>query len=261
MIFPFDPPPVVDDTFTSSGRTWKYDGAGWVLQGIYTPTLGPTGPTGPQGAQGPTGFTGPTGAGVQGPTGPGLTGPTGAASTVPGPTGPGVGATGPTGAASTVPGPTGPTGGGGGGGGGPTFVVRSSSINNNQLALVDALEITGLVSGKTYRIRVIGKTNPSGTGVGIAFGFAGTYGASAMSLVARYMTTTTVESVVHMVAKETTYTFDSSAAGSPNGTPFSIDGFLVCAGSGTLVFQIGAVTQYDYWTLEAGTSMSVELID
>jgi len=74
------------------------------------------------GVQGEAGATGPAGAAstVPGPTGPGGSGPTGpagAASTVTGPTGPqGAGPTGPTGtagAASTVPGPTGPTGPGG----------------------------------------------------------------------------------------------------------------------------------------------------
>lgn len=99
--------PAVNDTVTTGGKTWKWDGTVWVPQVDVGPA-GPTGATGPTGPTGATGTTGPTGA-----TGVGATGPTGATGAT-GPTGPtgatgATGATGPTGATGAT-GPTGPTG-------------------------------------------------------------------------------------------------------------------------------------------------------
>jgi hypothetical protein len=109
----FPTSPVLNQLYTFNGKTWKWDGAGWVsynigLTGPQGPqgNTGATGATGPQGIQGVTGATGATGSqGIQGNTGAtGATGPTGAT----GSTG-ATGATGATGSQGLV-GPTGPTG-------------------------------------------------------------------------------------------------------------------------------------------------------
>lgn len=261
MNFPPNPDP--GDRHTENGRTWEFDGTGWILQGSEV-SAGPTGPTGPTGSAGPTGpqglsITGPTGpaGGGTGPTGAvGPTGPTGASITGPtgsvGPTGPGVGATGPTGA----PGPTGP----GGGGSSLIKAVLAADINNQQITLTDALSVSGLVSGTVYRIKFQGRTMPSSASVGIAFGIGGTFGASKISLVARYFTAADTESVKHVVEKGTIYSFPSSAAGSPNGTPWSIEGFVSCVGDGTFSIQIAANVQWEYWALEALSNLSAEAI-
>ena len=278
----FPPSPSLNDTYTESGKTWKFDGTGWILLGAVL-TAGPTGPTGvsitgptgPAGGEGgggtgPTGAQGPTGASITGPTGPaggggggtGPTGPTGATGpggangvTGPlGPTGPGVGATGPTGAAGV----TGPTGGGGGSS--ALTDVRISGMNNNQLALVDALSVSGLESGTVYRVKIIAHTLPSGTGVGVAFGIAGTFGASKINLQARYTISGGTEATTYVSEKGVTYSFPSSANGSPAGNPLIIEGFITCVGSGTFTLQIGAVVIYDYWSFEAGSNMTVEAI-
>ena len=288
----FPPSPSLNDTYTESGKTWKFDGTGWILLGAVL-TAGPTGPTGvsitgptgPTGAIGPTGPggegtgaggtgpTGPTGAagvsvvgptgptgtqgqdGVTGPTGPtglSITGPTGPTGLI-GPTGPGVGATGPTGA----PGPTGP---GGGGGSSAIIAILGSNINNQQITLTTALSVSGLVSGTIYRVKFLGRTSPSSPSVGIAFGIGGTFGASKISLVSRYFTSAEVESVRHMTEKEAIYSFPTSAAGSPHGTPWHIEGFISCTGDGTLAIQIAANVQWEYWALESASSLSVEAV-
>lgn len=264
MNFPENP--VVDQTYTYSGVTWKWDGKAWIIQGNEhsgggaTGPTGSAGPTGPQGLSitGPTGpagggtgpgGTGPTGAvGPTGPTGASITGPTGSV----GPTGPGVGATGPTGAQ----GPTGP----GGGGSSLIKAVLAADINNQQITLTNALSVSGLVSGTVYRIKFQGRTMPSSASVGIAFGIGGTFGASKISLVARYFTAAATESVKHVVEKGTIYSFPSSAAGSPSGTPWSIEGFVSCVGDGTLALQIAANVQWEYWALEALSNLSAEAI-
>lgn len=257
MNFPENP--VVDQTYTYSGVTWKWDGKAWIIQGNEHSGGGATGPTGSNGPTGPTGSAGPTGpTGAAGTSITGPVGPTGADSTVGGPTGPtgpsGSGATGPTGA----PGPTGP--GGGGGGSSAITAVLGSDINNQQITLTDALSISGLVSGTIYRIKFQGRTMPSSASVGIAFGIGGTFGASKISLVARYFTAAATESVKHVVEKGTIYSFPSSAAGSPNGTPWSIEGFVSCVGDGTFAIQIAANVQWEYWALEALSNLSAEAI-
>jgi hypothetical protein len=88
MAIDFPNSPTTNQLFTSSGKTWRWDGEKWIV--IYTDLSGPVGATGPTGATGLTGATGPEGTpgdpgtdGADGATGPtGDTGPTG-------PTGPG----------------------------------------------------------------------------------------------------------------------------------------------------------------------------
>ena len=56
MPLDFPTSPVLNELYTFGGKTWKWDGAGWVSYnvGLIGPA-GPTGATGPQGIQGPTG--------------------------------------------------------------------------------------------------------------------------------------------------------------------------------------------------------------
>jgi hypothetical protein len=100
MPITFPTPQFIGETFTSSSKTWIWNGYGW---DSITPTaIGATGPTGLTGATGFRGATGPTGpTGATGATGiTGATGPTGA--TGAGATGP-TGATGITGATGVIP--------------------------------------------------------------------------------------------------------------------------------------------------------------
>lgn len=86
MALDFPSSPVLNEVYSSGGRSWIWNGTEWLG---YNPGLpGPTGATGPIGLTGATGPTGLTGAtGVQGPTGAtGIQGATG----VTGPTGPGI---------------------------------------------------------------------------------------------------------------------------------------------------------------------------
>lgn len=57
MALNFPTGPSVDQTYSSGGQTWKWDGSVWNLV-----VVTPTGPTGPTGSTGPTGATGSTGA-------------------------------------------------------------------------------------------------------------------------------------------------------------------------------------------------------
>lgn len=50
MAIDFPSNPNVNDTYTFNGRTWKWNGVGWVAQ--TGGTVGPPGPTGPQGPPG-----------------------------------------------------------------------------------------------------------------------------------------------------------------------------------------------------------------
>jgi hypothetical protein len=82
MPLDFPTSPVLNQLYTFGGKTWKWDGAGWISYnvGLIGPTgaIGNTGATGATGSIGPTGSTGATGAtGSIGPTG--STGATGAA--------------------------------------------------------------------------------------------------------------------------------------------------------------------------------------
>ena len=99
MAIDFPNSPTTNQLFTSSGKTWKWDGEKWIV--IYTDLSGPvgaTGPTGVTGLTGATGLTGPTGlTGATGPTGIGATGATGP-----------IGATGPTGPLGIVSSATAP---------------------------------------------------------------------------------------------------------------------------------------------------------
>lgn len=56
MPLDFPSTPSLNDLYTFGGKTWKWDGAGWISYNI-----GLTGPQGPQGIQGPTGPTGAAG--------------------------------------------------------------------------------------------------------------------------------------------------------------------------------------------------------
>jgi hypothetical protein len=58
MPLDFPTSPVLNELYTFGGKTWKWDGAGWVSYNVGL--IGPTGATGSQGIQGPTGATGAT---------------------------------------------------------------------------------------------------------------------------------------------------------------------------------------------------------
>lgn len=105
MPIDFPSSPSLNQEFTASGKTWKWNGYAW--DSITLTPVGATGATGaqgsPGGATGATGLTGAVGAtGIQGATGVGETGATGAQGAT------GLGATGSTGA--TGVGATGATG-------------------------------------------------------------------------------------------------------------------------------------------------------
>ena len=75
MPLDFPTSPVLNELYTFGGKTWKWDGAGWVSYNVgLISTTGATGATGPTGANGVDGPTGPQGdqgiAGITGPTGP-----------------------------------------------------------------------------------------------------------------------------------------------------------------------------------------------
>jgi hypothetical protein len=58
MPLDFPTSPVLNELYTFGGKTWKWDGAGWISYNVGL--IGPTGATGSQGIQGPTGATGAT---------------------------------------------------------------------------------------------------------------------------------------------------------------------------------------------------------
>lgn len=153
-----------------------------------------------------------------------------------------------------------PAAGGGGGGSAPLTDVRSASMNNNSTTLVKALGVAGLTSGKTYRVRILAHTMPSSPSVGIAIGFGGTFGASKIIMTARYLTAADTMSSKFMSEKGVTYTFPTSAQGSPHGCPLIIEGFIMCVGAGTFELHIGAVAAWEYWAFEAGSNLTVEAV-
>ena len=153
-----------------------------------------------------------------------------------------------------------PPAGGGGGGSAPLTDVRSASMNNNSTTLVKALGVAGLTSGKTYRVRILAHTMPSSPSVGIAIGFGGTFGASKIVMTARYLTAADTMSSKFMSEKGVTYTFPTSAQGSPHGCPLIIEGFIMCVGAGTFELHIGAVAAWEYWAFEAGSNLTVEAL-
>lgn len=130
----FPPNPQPSDSHTENGRTWDYDGEGWILRGVEI-TSGPTGPTGPTGLSitGPTGAIGPTGPGGGG-TGTGGTGPTG-------PTG-ADGATGPQGPQG-IPSVTNFTSKGSQGTGTQTFDVSAASMQGMTVTGSITIALTG----------------------------------------------------------------------------------------------------------------------
>lgn len=130
----FPPNPQPNDSHTENGRTWDYDGEGWILRGVEI-TSGPTGPTGPTGLSitGPTGAIGPTGPGGGG-TGTGGTGPTG-------PTG-ADGATGPQGPQG-IPSVTNFTSKGSQGTGTQTFDVSAASMQGMTVTGSITIALTG----------------------------------------------------------------------------------------------------------------------
>ena len=133
-------------------------------------------------------------------------------------------------------------------------------MNNNSTTLVKALGVAGLTSGKTYRVRILAHTMPSSPSVGIAIGFGGTFGASKIIMTARYLTAADTMSSKFMSEKGVTYTFPTSAQGSPHGCPLIIEGFIMCVGAGTFELHIGAVAAWEYWAFEAGSNLTVEAL-
>lgn len=80
MALDFPASPALNQTYSSSGRTWQWNGTYWIMLGVNGAT-GPTGPSGgPTGSTGAVGSTGATGvSGTAGGAGPaGSTGPVGA---------------------------------------------------------------------------------------------------------------------------------------------------------------------------------------
>lgn len=140
----FPPSPSLNDTYTESGKTWKFDGTGWILLGAVL-TAGPTGPTGAS-ITGPTGPAGGGGGGCTGPTGP--TGPTGADGvSVIGPTGPTGdsgqnGATGPQGPQG-IPSVTNFMSNGSRGAGTQTFDVSAASMQGMTVTGSITIALTG----------------------------------------------------------------------------------------------------------------------
>jgi hypothetical protein len=138
MSLTFPSSPTLNQTTTTGGRQYRWNGQAWELVGSGIP--GPTGPTG-------VGATGPAGSN-------GVTGPSGAAGTA--------GATGPTGAAGTagtagstgVTGPTGPFG--------EATVVTPSVLTANTT-------VTGYDpgAGDIFRLAVTGTTGVNLRGFGI----------------------------------------------------------------------------------------------
>jgi hypothetical protein len=159
MSLTFPSSPTLNQTTTTGGRQYRWNGQAWELVGSGIP--GPTGPTG-VGATGPAGSNGVTGpAGTAGPTGE--SGPTGPSGDV-GPTGPAgeageAGVTGPAGTAGEAgaTGPEGPTGPFG-----EATVVTPTALNA-------AATVTGYTpgDGDIYRLAVTGTTGVNVWGLGI----------------------------------------------------------------------------------------------
>jgi hypothetical protein len=61
MTLSFPSSPALNDTYTTGGSTWVWNGTTWDLIRQATGPTGPTGSTGSTGATGQTGTTGPTG--------------------------------------------------------------------------------------------------------------------------------------------------------------------------------------------------------
>ena len=151
MSLTFPSGPTLNQTTTTGGRTYKWNGQAWELVG--SGIAGPTGPTGAAGTTGPAGATGAAST-VAGPTGA-----TGAASTVTGPTGA-------AGDASTVTGPTGASGAAGVTG--PTGPFGEATVVT-PTALAAAATVTGYDpgAGDIYRLAVTGTTGVNVWGLGI----------------------------------------------------------------------------------------------
>jgi hypothetical protein len=142
MSLTFPSGPTLNQTTTTGGRTYKWNGQAWELVGS-----GIAGPTGPTGVAGAAGVTGP--AGQNGATGP--AGENGAA-----------GATGPAGEAGEAgtAGATGPEG--------PTGPFGEATVVT-PTALAAAATVTGYDpgAGDIYRLAVTGTTGVNVWGLGI----------------------------------------------------------------------------------------------
>lgn len=149
MPLDFPQSPTVGQSYTLTGRTWIWDGAGWGLTDIgaqgATGATGVAGPTGPAGSNGTIGVDGATGA----------TGATGAPGTAgsPGTAGP----TGATGAAGT-PGTAGATGATGIAGG-VSYSVTNSGASSYLIAGSSNPTLT-LVKGFTYYFVISASGHP-----------------------------------------------------------------------------------------------------
>jgi hypothetical protein len=139
MSLTFPSSPTLNQTTTTGGRQYRWNGQAWELVGSGIP-----GPTGPTGVAGAAGVTGPAGTN-------GVTGPAGEAGAA--------GATGPAGEAGTA-GATGPEG--------PTGPFGEATVVT-PTALEAAATVTGYNpgAGDIYRLAVTGTTGVNVWGLGI----------------------------------------------------------------------------------------------
>jgi hypothetical protein len=194
---------------------------------------GPTGPTGAgaTGTAGATGLTGPTGLTGTGVTG--TAGPTGTAGST-GVTGPtGLTGTGPTGATGSA-GPTGPAGGG------PTTIAALLTATQEYATIVTATfngMTVPIASGEAFNIRAVipyrMDSNSGGIRIGLLFPAARRANFRAITETAAVGTVTT--NVITSSGGSVVVT-----SGTTVERNMTIDGVLLCSGSGNLMFYGGA---------------------
>lgn len=142
----------------------------------------------------------------------------------------------------------------------PIIGILESDINNQLTSPSTAISVNGMQTGVIYRVKFLAKTMPSSSAVGIAFDISGTFGSSNISLVSRYMGSNGSMSHKHIVSKDSISFHENSVAASPNGTPWSIEGFIMCVSSGSFEIRIAANVEWEYWQLMKGASLALEPI-